>query len=539
MNILLAGMRRARALAIPVFLFFIVCAHAQQLAFPSAEGYGRFAKGGRGGDVYHVTNVNDSGAGSLRYGLDNASGPRTIVFDVGGTILVQSQIGVTKSFITIAGQTAPGDGIQIAGKGLAIGDNMTDIVIRYIRAREGMYLPDAERKHSLNINAGCQNIIFDHCSAEFGRDESFSMDGSNITVQWGIIAWGLIPHSCGDLLRSKNITIHHTLWAHNETRNPKATGDTLDFVNNVLFDWWGDPFIAGDFGAEDDWSSPHNANVVGCYFIATSSTSNAIVKANVVNGTNTFSLYLSGTYLDGNANGTLDGSDQGYNIVSGTVNTIGRINAPQVKTDDAVTAYNKVLASAGCSLPVRDAIDARLVDDVRAQRVSHLTDHNELGFDNYGYGTLRGGTAKKDTDLDGMPDDWETSMGFNPNDANDRNSDADGDGFTNLEEYLAEMAGDQPAGGTTTAPTSAPTTAPTGASTESVTPAPTQLVLIGDVNTSVTIDIVDALLVAQYYVGLNPSNFNASAADVNRSGAIDIVDALLIAQYYVGLISGF
>jgi hypothetical protein len=517
-------------------IFSITYANSQQLAFPSAEGYGRFAKGGRGGDVYHVTNTNDSGAGSLRYGIENASGARTIVFDVGGTILVQSQIGITKNNITIAGQTSPGDGIQIAGKGLAIGDNITDVIVRYIRAREGMYLPDADRKHSLNINAGCKNIIFDHCSAEFGRDETFSMDGSDITVQWSIIAWGLQPHSCGDLLRSKNITIHHTLWAHNETRNPKATGDTLDFVNNVLFDCWGDPFIAGDFGSEDDWQSPHTANVVGCYFISSSSTSKAIVKANVVNGSNTFSLYLASTFLDGNANGSLDGSDQGYGIVSGTVNQISRIGSPQVKTDDPLAAYNRVLDNAGCALPVRDSLDARLVEDVRNQRTSHLTDHNELGFNNNGYGTLRNGTPKQDTDQDGMPDEWESKMGLDSNNSSDRNNDADNDGYTNLEEYLNELAGDQqPQGGTTPAPTPVDTPAPTVVAT----PVPTSSVLLGDVNSSGTIDIVDALLVAQYYVGLNPQKFNTQAADVNASGSIDIVDALRIAQYYVGLIQSF
>jgi hypothetical protein len=434
-------------LSITLLFFSATTADAQLLAFPTAEGYGRDAKGGRGGDVYHVTNLNDDGAGSLRYGISNASGHRPIVFDVGGTILVNSQIGITKNFITIAGQTAPGDGIQVAGKGVAIGDNFHDIIVRFIRSREGLYLPSLSAKHSFNINIGCENIIFDHCSAEFGRDETFSMEGNNTTAQWCIVAWGLETHSCGSLLRGKSVTVHHNLWAHNHTRNPKSTGDNLDWVNNVVFDW-DIPFIAGDFQSSDgEWDLPHRANIVGTYFISTSSTTKAVENANLIDGNPTYSLYLSNTLLDGNANGKLDGTDQGYNIVSGTVEKLtSRVATPQVKTDDPLTAYTRVLDRAGCVLPgriIRDSIDNKLIDNVKKQAKQRLTNNTELGFGNHGYGTLRSGTPPKDTDLDGMPDAWEAAHNLNINNANDRNATTlSTDGYTNLEMYLNELAGD-------------------------------------------------------------------------------------------------
>jgi hypothetical protein len=429
-------------LSLTLLSFLSTTADAQILAFPTAEGYGQNAKGGRGGDVYHVTNLNDDGSGSLRYGISNAPGPRTIVFDVGGTILVNSQIGITKNFITIAGQTAPGDGIQVAGKGVAIGDNYHDI-----RSREGLYLPSLEAKHSFNINIGCENIIFDHCSAEFGRDETFSMEGNTTTVQWCIIAWGLETHSCGSLLRGKNVTVHHTLWAHNHTRNPKSTGDNLDWVNNVVFDW-DIPFIAGDFQSSDgEWDLPHRANIVGTYFISTSSTTKAVDNANLINGNPTYSLYLSNTLFDGNANGTIDGTDQGYNIVSGTVEKLtSRVATPQVKTDNPLTAYNRVLERVGCVLPgriIRDSIDNKLIDNVKKQVKQRLSNNIELGLGNHGYGTLRSGTPPTDTDLDGMPDAWEATHNLNINNASDRNGTTlSTDGYTNLEMYLNELAGD-------------------------------------------------------------------------------------------------
>jgi pectate lyase len=431
------------------------------VAFPGAEGFGKDALGGRGGSVCHVTTLADSGAGSLR---DCVSEPnRTVVFDVGGWITLSSNLGVTQNNLTIAGQTAPGGGVGVRGRKFSIGGE--HIVLRYLRIRRGIMVT-TDRDDAMSISSDADNVIVDHCSITYGTDETLSMPGDegrgphNLTLQWSIIAWGLQRnnHSAGSLFTSNQTTIHHTLWAFNKTRNPRARselasergmGGHLDWVNNVIYGWnapdpvgeeagWSishDPFIlAGTSNGE------HAANAVGNYFIGRRSASYAFH-----NGTGNFRLFTQNNVLDGNANGTLDSSKTGNDMIDGSPTLLSeRIESPQVTTDTPAVAYERVLASAGASFPARDQADALLVAQVEDQTGNLIQSEQDLvalGVGDGGYGALPNATrpAGFDADLDGMPDAWETQNGFDPADASDRNGDADGDAYTNLEEYLNSL----------------------------------------------------------------------------------------------------
>jgi hypothetical protein len=431
------------------------------VAFPGAEGYGRDSRGGRGGAVCHVTTLADSGAGSLRDCV--SQGNRTVVFDVGGWITLASNLGITQSNITVAGQTAPGGGIGVRGRKLSVGG--THIVLRYLRVRRGIMVT-TDRDDAMTVSSSADNVIIDHCSVSFGTDETLSMPGDegigphNFTLQWSIVAFGLQRnnHSAGALFTSNQTTIHHTLWAFNKTRNPRARseepgnrglGGPLDWVNNVIYGWnapdpvgesmgWSishDPFIlAGTSNGQ------HAANAVGNVFISTRSASYAFH-----NGTSNFRLYVADNILDGNANGMFDSSKTGTDMIEGSPTMLtARLPAPMVATDPARTAYDRVLAGAGASFPMRDQVDTVLVSQVRAQTGILIQSEQDLvgeGVGDQGYGTLASASrpAGFDSDGDGMPNAWETANGLNPNDAADRNGDTDSDGYTNLEEYLASL----------------------------------------------------------------------------------------------------
>jgi pectate lyase len=431
------------------------------VAFPGAEGFGANSRGGRGGSVCHVTTLADSGAGSLRDCV--SGGSRTVVFDVSGWINLSSNLGITQSNITIAGQTAPGGGIGIRGRKLSIGGK--DIVVRFLRVRRGI-LVTTDRDDAMTISSLAENVIVDHCSVAYGTDETLSMPGDegqgprNLTLQWSIVAWGLQRnnHSAGSLFTSNQTTIHHTLWAFNKTRNPRCRseepgsrgqGGHLDWVNNVIYGWnapdpvgesmgWSishDPLILA--GTEN---GQHAANAVGNYFISRRSASYAFH-----NGTSNFRLYPSNNFLDGNANGMLDSSKTGNDMIEGSPTILtARIASPQVTTDTPRAAYDRVLAGAGASLPMRDQADALLVSQVAAQSgilIQSEQDLVSLGVGDSGYGTLAQALrpAGFDTDQDGMPNSWESANGLNANDPADRNGDTDADGYTNLEEYLNSL----------------------------------------------------------------------------------------------------
>jgi len=431
------------------------------VAFPGAEGFGKDARGGRGGNVCHVTTLADSGAGSLRDCVSQSN--RTVVFDVGGWIDLSSDLGVTQDNITIAGQTAPGDGIGVRGRKFSIGG--AHIVVRFMRMRRGT-LATTDRNDAMSISSAAEDVIVDHCSVSYGTDENLSMPGDEgigphrLTLQWSIVAWGLQRnnHSAGSLLTSNLTTIHHTLWAFNKTRNPRGRseeaanrgqGGHLDWVNNVIYGWNAeDPF-----GEAEGWSishdpyilagtsnGQHSANAVGNYFISRRSASYAFH-----NGTPNFSLYFADNVLDGNANGMLDSTKTGTDMINGSPTMLtARLDGPLVTTDTPRAAYDKVLAGVGATVPARDEPDTLLISQVSTQGgilIQNEADLVSLGVGDGGYGTLADATrpAGFDTDQDGMPDAWETANSLNPADAADRNGDTDGDAYTNLEEYLNSL----------------------------------------------------------------------------------------------------
>lgn len=415
-------------------------------AFPGAEGAGRFAVGGRGGAVYEVTNLSNSGPGSL---VDAVSaGNRTIVFRVSGTIELGDVILRPKSYTTIAGQTAPGEGICIKGR-IYIG-NVTDVIIRYLRVRvdEGGANSSGD---AIDIDAG-RNIIIDHVSASYARDETIScQDGSNnITVQWCILSEALTfeGHSYGSLIRGQygeRKTYHHNLYAHNRGRNPRPGNYTpaasdpeglyFDFRNNVVYNW------AGTHpGYNADTTSISRYNFIG----------NVFIRGPESSGTKAFKEDAKGAYAcwAGNAHGascsTIAVPADQWSLVTFNGFTADEIAAYKarsyeipmepVTTASAAEALADVLAKAGASFPVRDIIDARIVSDV-----VNGTGHSIATTDDQPEGAwppLASGPAPADSDHDGMPDAWETARGLNPFDAADRGGYTLHPDYTNLEVYL-------------------------------------------------------------------------------------------------------
>lgn len=429
------------------------------LAFHGAEGFGRLASGGRGGEVCHVTTLADGGPGSLRECV--SQGDRTVVFDVAGWITLESNLGITQDNLTIAGQTAPGGGIGVRGRKLSVGG--TNIIIRFLRVRRGIVATTA-RDDAMTVSSAARNVIIDHCSVGFGTDENLSMPGDegigprDLTVQWSIIAWGLARnnHSAGSLLTASGTTMHHCLYAFNGTRNPKARsedGRALDFVNNVVYGWnapepygesQGWSISAHPFILADTANGMHYANAVGNYFVAHGDRSyeQAFVSGDTnEDGVPTFNLFFDGNLLDGNANGVLDVSKDDWTMVGTATPLDAPIAAPQVCTDTAAEAFDRVMDGVGAVLPVRDEVDALLVQQILEQSGIKIQDESDLGVGADGYGELAAGSPAPDSDEDGMPDAWEAEHGLDPGDPEDRNGDEDGDGYTNLEEYLDELAG--------------------------------------------------------------------------------------------------
>ncbi|MEJ5260673.1 MAG: PA14 domain-containing protein [Anaerohalosphaeraceae bacterium] len=399
-------------------------------AFPGAEGFGKWASGGRGGSVYHVTNLNDSGPGSFR---DAVSAPnRTVVFDVGGVIRIIDRIVVSKD-ITIAGQTAPGEGVVIYGNGLSYTDaNRT--ITRHMRYRMGKV--GTSGKDAVTIADGT-NMIFDHCSISWGRDETFSISGGTgedpgfVTIQNCIIAQGLQNHSCGGLIQNFNgVSLFRNLYIDNNTRNPKVKGIN-EFINNVVYNWGVAAYILGDSEADS------YANVIRNYFISGPNTSSAAFTRGNLN----FHIYALNNWHDSNRNGVLDGAIL-EQAAYGTVDwqTVP-YNYPGVRTMLGAPAAYKVVASrAGAFFPIRDRIDTRLIKELRSLGTSGQLISDENAAPMYGVGILDSGICPTDTDQDGMPDYWELSIaGLNPYGA-DHNGDADGNGYTNLEDYLNFLA---------------------------------------------------------------------------------------------------
>ena len=418
-------------------------------AFPGAEGFGACSIGGRGGKVLFVTNLNDSGQGSLRQAV-KADGPRTVIFRVSGTIALESAIVIAKPYITIAGQTAPGDGICLKNYALVFAAD--HVIVRYIRCRPG---DNAKAESdSISISSG-RDIIVDHCSASWSVDETLSASSrgrlGNVTVQWCIISESLNdsvhhkgPHGYGSLIRGSfgnGYTYHHNLYAHHHARLPRPgnyidrirdpEGFVLDFRNNVIYNWAG---RAAGYNADgsNGTNSITKMNFVGNYYKAgINSTGNLAFSES----TTSARAWFNSNCMNGSS------PDDPWSLVNFVKFSADDMEAykqsapipvPPVKTDDAITAYKRVLAESGAILPKRDAVDIRIVNDVKNGTGKIIDDEQQVG----GWPELKSTKPPQDSDKDGMPDDWEKQYGLDPTNPADGNADVDADGYTNLEEYL-------------------------------------------------------------------------------------------------------
>lgn len=435
---------------------FGATAQEKLLAFPGAEGFGRYSIGGRGGEIYHVTNLNDSGPGSLRDAVSKSN--RIVVFDVCGVINLKSVL-VFKSFVTVLGQTAPGEGIQVYGDRVSFTD-ANHIIVRHMRFRMGNGGPSG--KDTAGAASG-HDMMFDHLSVLWGKDECFSISSNdksggpaNITIQNSIIGQGLQSHSAGGLIQSDNgVTLYRNLYIENNTRNPKVKG-LNQFVNNVVYNWGGGGAYIMSGSAGDSWADIENNYFIKGPWIGAS--------APFTRGTPTFCYYGAGNYHDSNKDGMLNGElltvDQmkgesslgtapystwypsldalnqhitEHNAAKGT--SIRQI--PEIENKmTAAEALAWVEQYVGPVLPARDEVDQYLIDE--------LTSYGKKGFINgissekqlphKGTGVLSGGVKPLDTDGDGIPDEWEIANGLNPNDAADAAAIA-ANGYANIENY--------------------------------------------------------------------------------------------------------
>jgi pectate lyase len=396
-------------------------------SFPGAEGFGAEATGGRGGTVYRVTNLKDGGPGSFR---DAVSQPkRIVVFDVGGVIKIASNVQVG-SDITIAGQSAPGEGICIYGNQVTF-SNHNNVIVRYIRFRQGF--GGSRGNCSIRIGTG-NNMIFDHCSIEWGRWDcmGLTVQTKNITIQNCMIGESLDPQRFGALIDTvENVTLSHNLWLDNHSRNSKVKG-TIQYINNVVYNW-GITGLAGGHSERD-----HQVDVINNYFIAGPSSNNRAIGG----FTSTDHVYSSGNFVDLDRDGTLNGkpvvdADFGEGDNAPTiVKTIWGNPAIPVTVDTAAGAYEKVVAGAGCSLH-RDAVDLRLIGDVKSLGVKGkiIDKESDVG----GLVDFKGGEAAKDTDGDGIPNAWKTARGLKPGDVTE-DIKIDASGYPMLEVYLNGLA---------------------------------------------------------------------------------------------------
>jgi pectate lyase len=431
-------------------------------AFPGAWGGGMFATGGRGGKVIAVTNLNDSGPGSLRAAIET-EGRRIVVFRVAGIIQLKSALDINLPHITIAGQSAPGDGICLAGDSLNI--NTHNVILRHLRVRRGR--PEGGQG-SDNIGGNPEGrIIVDHCSTSWGMDENLSLyrymkpmpDGSrekhptkNVTVQWCISSEALNAknHAFGGTWGGEDATFHHNLFACNTGRNPSiGMGGEFDFRNNVIFNWRHRTMDGGD--------ETSLVNVINNYYKPGPATNDNMQSTMVrieerdqyspgnrsrgewypATGKRPGKWYVAGNIVAGHPEVTANN----WLGMRGPEN-LARVNTPfeawPIHQQTALAAYDAVLAQAGATLPRRDAVDRRIIEIVRSGkptvRDGIINDPKEVsGYPNY---TFSPDDVPADADGDAMPDAWETDHGLAFNDPSDGASDADRDGYTNVEEFL-------------------------------------------------------------------------------------------------------
>jgi pectate lyase len=403
-------------------------------AFPGAQGGGMHTTGGRGGAVYEVTTLADSGPGSLRDAV--SAGDRTVVFRVSGTIHLEGGLDVTGPNLTIAGQTAPGGGICVAGNETTI--KADNVILRYLRFRGTDVLGTPIDTFKME---GHRNVIIDHCSFSWGVDETCSVYGNrNVTVQWCIISEGLTMsahekgrHGYGGIWGGENVTYHHNLLIHNGGRNPRFgfVEDVplkADHRNNVIYNYG----YTSCYGGE--WSD--GINIVGNYYKPGPDTLAEIAPV-IVSPDRGGIWHVSGNVIEGHPDVTADNTLGVVLPVGGATLLDAPIAFPdQIESQTPEEAYEAVLAGAGAILPRRDAIDARLVADVRAGTGRMINSQTEVG----GLATLASPAAPADRDHDGIPDAWERAHGLKPSDPADAAAIDPDTGYSHLELYLNAIA---------------------------------------------------------------------------------------------------
>ena len=438
------------------------------LAFPTAEGYGKYTIGGRGGKVIHVTNLNDSGAGSLREALAS-SGPRIVVFDVSGTIKLQSNIRIKNPYITIAGQTAPGDGICISGGTLGIGADQ--VIIRHLRVRVGDRL---DGDNDAIECRGRKNVIIDHVSASWSVDETMSVYScDSITVQWCMITESMFSshhvkgwHGFGGIWGSNYSTYHHNLLAHHSSRNPRIARNCgfMDYRNNVIYNWGYNSCYGGEahnHRAPTDKDGSY-INMVNNYYKPGPATQPGAIRWRIANPyyrksqSDYGKWYVKGNVVEGNNAVTADNWNGGIQT-NGDIDSLRALepwNAMPINQQRAEEAYELVLANAGATCPKRDAIDMRICEETRGGYATYegkeYKNQKEVAdtsrpcgisdsqADTGGWPVLYSADAPSDTDGDGMPDEWEKAHGLNPDNPDDRNI-KHSSGYTAIEIYLNEL----------------------------------------------------------------------------------------------------
>ncbi|MDY4625425.1 MAG: polysaccharide lyase [Prevotella sp.] len=469
-------------------------------AFPGAEGGGMYTLGGRGGKVLVVTNLNDDGPGSFRWACEQG-GARIIVFNVSGIIKLKTPIILRAPYVTIAGQTAPGDGVCIAGQSFQV--NTHDVIVRHMHFRRGntdvWYREDSFGGNPVG------NIMIDHCSCEWGLDENISFyrhmfdtgstNGSrkeptvNVTIQNTISAKALdtYNHAFGSTIGGENTSFMRNLWADNTGRNPSiGWGGVFNFVNNVIYNWVNRTADGGEYSTMSNFINNYykpgpltpKDTPVGYRIIKTESRSNKLFPYKQYGR-----VYASGNIMEGNERVTKDNWNGGVQTAENKDGETTELEWKLMRSNEpfvmppltilpADQTFSYVLDNVGATIPTRDIVDQRIVEEVRtgkpyvakklnkkhpygdtwgladkSKNAEGLFKYRRLGNDSYlggiitdpsqmgGYPEYKG-KPRKDSDGDGMPDDWEIANGLNPNDPSDANGDINGDGYTNIEKYI-------------------------------------------------------------------------------------------------------
>lgn len=417
------------------FLCFIALlltplAEAQQLAFPGAQGFGRHAVGGRFGSVYKVTNLNDSGAGSLR---DAVSQPnRIVIFDVAGVIRLNSRMVFAKN-LYVAGQTAPGEGVIVYGDGVSF-SGATNTIVRYMRFRMGKQGTSGADAAGV---ANGTNMIFDHVSVAWGQDETFSIspdgkgDLGNITIQNSLIGQGLLSHSAGGLVQADSITLYRNVYVDNSTRNAKIKGRN-QYVNNLVYNWKNAAYIMGGESTGHAY-----CNAVSNLFIKGPAGGGSPFSG----GNELFHLYAADNWYDSDLNGQLNPSLLPQSAYSGPPDFQSvPYPYPTLPTWSATVVADSLLPNVGASLPYRDNADHYMISEIESmgKEGKLIADEALLPIGAPSSWTVWSGVTRTDSDGDGIPDAWETANGTNPalNDAMVLAS----NGYANIENYINSLS---------------------------------------------------------------------------------------------------